>query len=318
MLDSSVPELIYPESDLESPMDVDTPELQSEVTSNVVTTDVPDAFAAVTTSSTSSDTADTALEEIVSESDVRPSVFTETIPANSFYASASTSVKPPERPASSASVSLESEQPESEGIVSDSLRTYIFTFDSLGSRHPAAVSNLSAYLQLEAKDKKGLDSPSEPVGKQAIVPFQPNYCDCGIYVLHFVQVFMTDPVRYMNLILTKKARGYDSKERDSDWNHAAVGGIRQGLQDRIVELASEWEIIQKQKSEEKKQAAGSRSTSAAAPGEDSDSDVVVEDGPIKPAAPAKPSQAKGKGKARAVEVKDSPVQETSRALRPRG
>ncbi len=36
-------------------------------------------------------------------------------------------------------------------------RTYIFTFDSLGGKHPAAANNLSRYLQMEAKDKKGLD-----------------------------------------------------------------------------------------------------------------------------------------------------------------
>lgn len=37
------------------------------------------------------------------------------------------------------------------------IRTYIFTFDSLGTKHPAAIRNLSTYLQMEAKDKKGLD-----------------------------------------------------------------------------------------------------------------------------------------------------------------
>ena len=33
---------------------------------------------------------------------------------------------------------------------------YIYTFDSLGSRHPGAASKLANYLRFEAMDKKGL------------------------------------------------------------------------------------------------------------------------------------------------------------------
>jgi Ulp1 family protease len=28
------------------------------------------------------------------------------------------------------------------------------------------------------------------------VPLQPNSCDCGVYVLHFVRVFLSDPVLF--------------------------------------------------------------------------------------------------------------------------
>jgi Ulp1 family protease len=37
-------------------------------------------------------------------------------------------------------------------------RTYIFIFDSLGSQHPQALKNLTAYLRMEAKYKKGIDA----------------------------------------------------------------------------------------------------------------------------------------------------------------
>lgn len=47
-------------------------------------------------------------------------------------------------------------------------RTYIFTFDSLGSKHPAAIRNLATYLQMEAKDKKGLDFSQTTVATGAI------------------------------------------------------------------------------------------------------------------------------------------------------
>ncbi|KZV61024.1 hypothetical protein PENSPDRAFT_593360 [Peniophora sp. CONT] len=38
--------------------------------------------------------------------------------------------------------------------------TYIFTFDSLGGRHPGAGRKLGQYLHLEAHDKKGRDIAS--------------------------------------------------------------------------------------------------------------------------------------------------------------
>ena len=66
---------------------------------------------------------------------------------------------------------------------------------------------------MEAHDKKQLDEATrnEPKGMQAIVgictfivrfawgstiiqvPDQPNFCDCGIYLLHFARTFMKDP-----------------------------------------------------------------------------------------------------------------------------
>jgi len=48
-------------------------------------------------------------------------------------------------------------------------RTYIFTFDSLGSRHPQALKRLSAYLRMEAKDKKGVNAEGIIEGKNALV-----------------------------------------------------------------------------------------------------------------------------------------------------
>lgn len=47
--------------------------------------------------------------------------------------------------------------------------TYIFTFDSLGSKHPRAAHLLKNYLQFEAKDKKQIEDPSEAKYKMALV-----------------------------------------------------------------------------------------------------------------------------------------------------
>lgn len=96
-------------------------------------------------------------------------------------------------------------------------RTFIFTLDSLGSRHPQAINCLCEYLKMEAKDKKGIEHCSDAKGVQASVsllnhsslkrwvsdtvpylrlhqvPFQPNFSDCGLYVLHLTKTFMRRP-----------------------------------------------------------------------------------------------------------------------------
>ena len=68
--------------------------------------------------------------------------------------------------------------------------------DSLGNAHPKALSRLNEYLQEEAKDKKGVSNPSSALMKKALVPAQPNFCDCGLYLLHFAQTFISDPEKY--------------------------------------------------------------------------------------------------------------------------
>ena len=51
------------------------------------------------------------------------------------------------------------------------LRTYVFTLDSLGARHPKVVTVLGQYLQYEARERKGIamDQSSKPTGKHALV-----------------------------------------------------------------------------------------------------------------------------------------------------
>jgi hypothetical protein len=58
-------------------------------------------------------------------------------------------------------------------------RTYIYTFDSLSSKHPQAVKRLSKYLLMEAHDKRQLveTTLNEPKGMQAIVGIQLVYCE---------------------------------------------------------------------------------------------------------------------------------------------
>lgn len=104
-------------------------------------------------------------------------------------------------------------------------RSYIFTFDSLGGKHPDTVANLQTYLQMEARDKKSSEYAftTPPLSKDAIVcskyslrghhskhdsirsqvPRQPNQYDCGVYLLHFAKIFLQNPASAMDQILVR-------------------------------------------------------------------------------------------------------------------
>ncbi|KAK7690319.1 hypothetical protein QCA50_006976 [Cerrena zonata] len=187
-------------------------------------------------------------------------------------------------------VDVDGEPPGDEEVITSNSgepepnRTLIFTFDSLGSDHKAAVRTLSKYLQLEAKDKKGRENTSEAMGRPAFVPYQPNYCDCGIYVLHFVQRFMSDPEMYTRLILSKvKKSEYPSADRDRDWGHEIVGGMRDSLTSRVEELSKEWQEFTKEKEAQKKaEAAAAGATADVTTIDDSDDEVIVTSEPKKP------------------------------------
>ena len=81
-------------------------------------------------------------------------------------------------------------------------RPVIIIFDSLGLRHNQTFKTLREYLVDEAKAKRGIDISREEIhGLHAKVPGQSNYCDCGVFLLHYVERFLHDPERYLPDIL---------------------------------------------------------------------------------------------------------------------
>ncbi|KAF8798789.1 cysteine proteinase [Phlegmacium glaucopus] len=143
-------------------------------------------------------------------------------------------------------------------VLSDTPKTYIFTFDSLGSRHPQAIKRLSAYLKMEAQDKKQLLNTSSAEGKSALVPVQPNLSDCGIYLLHLAQTFMSDPAHYCRMILAQKSKSVTNPERQLEWDDHQVKGRREDLAARIVQLSGKWKEERAAKEAKLKEALNSR------------------------------------------------------------
>ncbi|KII86918.1 hypothetical protein PLICRDRAFT_273907 [Plicaturopsis crispa FD-325 SS-3] len=163
-------------------------------------------------------------------------------------------------------VSMDEPKPE------EPQRTWIFTLDSLGSRHPQAVKILANYLKMEARDKKHIEETTDAVGKQANVPTQPNFCDCGVYLLHFAKTFMENPEHFARLIITSKKSSARHTDRQSEWNDNAIKDVREVLIARIQKMSKEWQVIRdlKKKEEEKEEKAK----------ESSDDEVVIEEGVV--------------------------------------
>jgi len=118
-------------------------------------------------------------------------------------------------------------------------QTYIFTLDSLGTRHPQAIKVLRQYLKREAKDKFNFDEVRVAASKQVQVPVQPNTWDCGIYLLHFVKVLMSARSEFVEQILSTKGT-MPSSERKKMWQDHEVPQFRDHLKSRIIQLSEEW------------------------------------------------------------------------------
>ena len=81
----------------------------------------------------------------------------------------------------------------------------IITLDSLGMSHSATCTNLRDYLVAEGKAKRNVDiDPPRALGMTALnIPQQKNYCDCGLYLLSYVEALLENPDGFTENLLAK-------------------------------------------------------------------------------------------------------------------
>jgi Ulp1 family protease len=79
----------------------------------------------------------------------------------------------------------------------------IITFDSFDQGHSATCTNLKQYLVAEAKAKLNIDiDPPAQIGMTAKnIPKQHNFCDCGLFLLGYVETFLKKPDEFIHGIL---------------------------------------------------------------------------------------------------------------------
>ncbi|OAX82759.1 hypothetical protein ACJ72_02896 [Emergomyces africanus] len=128
----------------------------------------------------------------------------------------------------------------------DPKQPVIITFDSLGcSRYPT-IRALRLYLEEEGKAKRSLTIDAKGiVGMVAQpIPHQPNFWDCGLYLLAYLEKFMWDPDTFITKLVRKEMNEYE------DWPPMKSRVLRRRLRNFLLELHDEEEGSQLNKTGE--------------------------------------------------------------------
>ncbi|CAI4216865.1 unnamed protein product [Parascedosporium putredinis] len=82
----------------------------------------------------------------------------------------------------------------------------IISLDSLGTAHSPACRMLREYLLEEIKFRKNMEPPQPgPIGMTAKnIPQQSNFCDCGVFLLGYVEHFLANPDTFIATLLQKE------------------------------------------------------------------------------------------------------------------
>ncbi|KAH6892269.1 hypothetical protein B0T10DRAFT_457979 [Thelonectria olida] len=119
----------------------------------------------------------------------------------------------------------------------------IITLDSLGSPHSITCKTLRNYLKEEAKHKKDIELVKLPPGMTAKhIPAQDNHCDCGAFLLGYVEEFLKNPDEAVRRMLQKEKSG---------WNIDA-SQIRTKVRSLILSLQKEYQAGEESRKMEEK------------------------------------------------------------------
>ncbi|MCJ1310533.1 hypothetical protein MMC25_004197 [Agyrium rufum] len=111
----------------------------------------------------------------------------------------------------------------------------IITLDSLGISHPATSRALKDYLIAEAEAKFKLEIHDKQLQGMTAkdIPQQDNFCDCGVFVLGYLDKFVEDPRVFVRSIIKHE---YDL---DKDWPLLVPSQMRNELRARLLDLKKE-------------------------------------------------------------------------------
>lgn len=109
----------------------------------------------------------------------------------------------------------------------------IITFDSLGLAHAPTVRNLKDYLHEEGRTKRdGMEWEDTQIkgmtAKQ--IPLQDNFCDCGLFLLGYVEKFLEDPRGFITRTLRKQF------DEEKDWPKMVPSKLRSRIWVLIMDL----------------------------------------------------------------------------------
>jgi hypothetical protein len=119
----------------------------------------------------------------------------------------------------------------------------IVTFDSLGAARQPAIRILRTYLLEEAVSKRSLNVDAKDIKGMTAkeIPLQPNFSDCGLYLLAYLEKFVQDPDTFVRNLLRKQMSAED------DWPALISGRLRRRLRSFLFKLQEEQDGSSEQK-----------------------------------------------------------------------
>ncbi|OXV08688.1 hypothetical protein Egran_03544 [Elaphomyces granulatus] len=119
----------------------------------------------------------------------------------------------------------------------DAKQPIIITFDSLNLARSPTIRILREYLQEEARSKRAIQIDAKDIrGMTArAIPLQPNFSDCGLYLLAYLEKFVQDPDVFIRKLLQREM------DATADWPPLKSGLLRQRLRKFLLELQDEQE-----------------------------------------------------------------------------
>lgn len=158
--------------------------------------------------------------------------------------------RPPETQEQSANAPQQGRKTKKKGKAGPKLspgQTTVITFDSLDLARSPTIRMLREYICKEAASKRGVEvDPTAIKGMRARqIPLQPNYSDCGLYLLAYVEKFVQDPDQFITKLLRR-----EMDEKD-DWPPLGSGLLRHRLRNFLDDLYEEQAKLKKDKSERK-------------------------------------------------------------------
>ncbi|KAI9685741.1 MAG: hypothetical protein M1822_004301 [Bathelium mastoideum] len=107
----------------------------------------------------------------------------------------------------------------------------IIILDSLGNSRGATIKNLKRYLIEEGRSRKSMAIRTHDIAgcnaPASSIPYQNNFCDCGLYLLGYVRKFLESPKYFVKMILTKKR--IDFSQFDPNVMRAEIRDLLQRL-----------------------------------------------------------------------------------------
>jgi hypothetical protein len=126
-------------------------------------------------------------------------------------------------------------------------RPALILLDSLGGTHPQEIKNLKQYVVHEGRDKRGLEFQyTELKGLTARgLPQQTNFCDCGVYLIGYMEAFVRDPAEFVRKVMSREL------DHNNDFADFDPSKKRAEIREKLIKLEAEQSAAKKQRKKEK-------------------------------------------------------------------